>query len=350
VAVRTVEGTLNGMRASNKGRSPASVLRNRATPEAARVRPTGATQPLQVRQRPSTAFVRDIRTSGCTGLTGRSDRASGRCLLFTGRQMVSTAASRSSAVAQEPSHEPTKAKPRPLKATQDNHSERSQEHPDKRRCLPLTSLGGTYLNSAGLWRKVTEFRRNEIIFTQGDPSKNVMFIREGNVKLTVVNAAGNEAVVAILGPGDFLGEGCLAGQSICMATATAITPTTVLVIEKHEMMRVLHGQHEFSDWFIAYMLARNIRVEEDLIDQLFNSSEKRLARALLLLARYGEQSRPQKMLPKVSQEMLAEMIGTTRPRINLFMNKFRKLGFIEYGGRLRELQINKSLLSVVLQD
>ncbi len=144
MAVRTVEGTLNGMRAPNKGRSPASVLRNGATPEAARVRPTGATRPLQVRQWSSTAFVRDIRTSGCTGLTGRSDRASGRCLLFTGRQMVSTAASRSSAVAQEPSHEPTKAKPRPLKATKDNHSERSQEQPDKRRCLPLTSLGGTY--------------------------------------------------------------------------------------------------------------------------------------------------------------------------------------------------------------
>jgi CRP-like cAMP-binding protein len=164
-----------------------------------------------------------------------------------------------------------------------------------------------------------------------------------------VNAAGKEAVVAILGPGDFVGEGCLAGQSICMATATAITPTIVLVIEKDEMIRVLHGEHEFSDRFIAYMLARNIRVEEDLIDQLFNSSEKRLARALLLLARYGEQGRPEKMLPRVSQEMLAEMIGTTRPRINFFMNKFRKLGFIEYGGRLRGLQINKSLLGVVLK-
>jgi len=207
----------------------------------------------------------------------------------------------------------------------------------------------SFLNSTGLGRRVAEFRRNQIIFSQGDPSKNVLFIREGGVKLTVVNAAGKEAVVAILGPGDFVGEGCLAGQSICMATATAITPTTALAIEKHEMIRVLHGEHEFSDRFIAYMLARNIRVEEDLIDQLFNSSEKRLARALLLLAHYGEQGRPQKMLPKVSQEMLAEMIGTTRPRINFFMNKFRTLGFIEYGGRLRGLQINKSLLSVVLQ-
>ena len=154
-----------------------------------------------------------------------------------------------------------------------------------------------------------------------------MFIREGGVKLTVVNAAGKEAVVAILGPGDFVGEGCLAGQSICMATATSIVPTSLLAIEKREMIRVLHGEHELSDRFITYMLGRNIRVEEDLIDQLFNSSEKRLARALLLLARYGDQGRPQKILPRVSQEMLAEMIGTTRSRINLFMNKFTKAGF-----------------------
>jgi len=177
-----------------------------------------------------------------------------------------------------------------------------------------------------------------------------MFIREGSVKLTVVSASGREAVVAILGPGDFLGEGCLAGQSICMATATAITPTTVLVIEKHEMIRVLHGQHEFSDRFITYLLGRNIRVEEDLIDQLFNSSEKRLARTLLLLACYGKQDQPHGLLPRVSQETLAEMIGTTRTRVNLFMNKFRKLGFIGYGRGLRGLRINKSLLSVVLQD
>ena len=190
----------------------------------------------------------------------------------------------------------------------------------------------------------------EIVFTQGDPATSVLYIQEGGVKLAVVNAAGKEAVVAILGPGNFVGEGCLAGQSICRATATAITPTTVLVIEKHEMIRLLHGQHEFSDRFIAYMLARNTRVEEDLIDQLFNSSEKRLARALLLLARYGEQGRPQEMLPKVSQEILAEMIGTTRARVNFFMNKFRTLGFIEYGSRLRGLQINKSLLSVILRD
>jgi CRP-like cAMP-binding protein len=167
------------------------------------------------------------------------------------------------------------------------------------------------------------------------------------VKLTVVNETGKEAVVAILGPGDFLGEGCLAGQTICMATATTIAPTDVLVIEKKEMMRALHGEHEFSDRFITHMLARNIRSEEDLIDQLFNSSEKRLARALLLLARYGTPGEPQKVAVKVSQEMLAEMIGATRPRVNFFMNKFRKLGFIRYNG---EIHVNNSLLSVVLHD
>jgi len=204
-----------------------------------------------------------------------------------------------------------------------------------------------FLLSAGLGRKVDKFRGKETVFAQGDPAKNVMYIQEGGVKLTVVNETGKEAVVAILGPGDFFGEGCLAGQSICMATATAIAPTTVLVIEKNEMIRVLHGEHEFSDRFIAHMLARNIRVEEDLVDQLFNSSEKRLARTLLLLARYGGSDQPQKVLPKVSQEMLAEMIGTTRPRVNFFMNKFRKLGFIKYNG---EIRVNNSLLSVVLHE
>jgi len=182
---------------------------------------------------------------------------------------------------------------------------------------------------------------------QGDPAENVVYIQEGGMKLTVVNEIGKEAVVAILGPGDFFGEGCLAGQSICTATATTITPTTVLVIEKNEAIRVLHEEHEFSDRFIAHMLARNIRVEEDLIDQLFNSSEKRLARTLLLLARYGAQDQPQKVIPNVSQEILAEMIGTTRSRVNFFMNKFRKLGFIQYDG---EIHVNKSLLSVVLHD
>ena len=204
-----------------------------------------------------------------------------------------------------------------------------------------------FLDSAGLGRKVKRFRAKETVFTQGDPATHVRYIQEGGVRLTVVNATGKEAVIAILGPGDFFGEGCLAGQSICMATATTIAPTAVLVIQKNEVIRVLHEQHEFSDRFIAYMLARNARVEEDLIDQLFNSSEKRLARTLLLLARYGKQDQPQKVVPKVSQEMLAEMVGTTRSRVNFFMNKFRKLGFIQYNG---EIHVNQSLLSVVLHD
>jgi len=205
-----------------------------------------------------------------------------------------------------------------------------------------------FLDSASLGRVVRKFRGKETIFAQGTPARNVMYIREGGVKLSVVNETGKEAVVAILGSGDFFGEGCLAGQSRCMATATTVAPTTVLVIEKDEMIRALHQEHEFSDRFIAYVLARNIRVEEDLVDQLFNSSEKRLARTLLLLARYGKQDEPQMMLPKVSQEMLAEMIGTTRPRVNFFMNKFRKLGFIQYNNS--QVHINKSLLSVVLHD
>ena len=204
-----------------------------------------------------------------------------------------------------------------------------------------------FLDSAGVARRVVEYRRSRKIYSQGDPATSVMYLQKGGVKLSVVSETGKEAVVAILGPGDFLGQGCLAGQSICMATAITIAATTVLVIEKVEMIRTLHEEQEFSDRFIAYMLARNIRVEEDLIDQLFNSSEKRLARALLLLARYGAQGHPQKVLPKVSQEMLAEMIGTTRSRVNFFMNKFRKLGFIQYNG---EIHINDSLLSVVLHE
>lgn len=204
-----------------------------------------------------------------------------------------------------------------------------------------------FLDSTGLGRRIDKFRAREIIFSQGDPAKNVLYIQEGGVKLTVVNNTGKEAVVAILGPGDFVGEACLAGQSICIATATAIAPTSVRVIGKDEMMKALHKEHELSDRFISYMLARNIRVESDLIDQLFNSSEKRLARTLLLLAHYGATGHPRKVLPKISQETLAEMIGTTRSRVNFFMNKFRKLGFIQYNG---EIQVNDSLLSVVLHD
>jgi CRP/FNR family cyclic AMP-dependent transcriptional regulator len=206
----------------------------------------------------------------------------------------------------------------------------------------------TFLDSAGVSRKVIQFKRAQGIYAQGDAASSVMYLQSGGVKLTVVNEVGKEAVVAILGPGDFFGEGCLAGQAIRMGTATAVTPTTVLVIQKSEMFKVLHAEHGLSDLFIRFMLARNIRIEADLVDQLFNSSEKRLARTLLLLARYGKQDQPHGvLLPKMSQETLAEMIGTTRSRVNFFMNKFRKLGFIEYNGGL---QINTSLLSVVLHE
>ena len=205
-----------------------------------------------------------------------------------------------------------------------------------------------YLASVGIARSAVEYQRSENAYAQGDPATTVFFIQRGSVKLSVVNPFGKEAVVAILGPGDFFGEGTLAGQTVRMATATATTPTTLLVIEKKEMVRVLHAEHAFSDRFIAYMLSRNIRVEEDLIDQLFNSTEKRLARTLLLLARYGAPGQPQKLLPKVSQEMLAEMIGTTRTRVNFFMNKFKKLDFITYNSS--EIHVNNSLLSVVLHD
>jgi CRP/FNR family transcriptional regulator, cyclic AMP receptor protein len=204
-----------------------------------------------------------------------------------------------------------------------------------------------FLDSAGVARQILKFKRSEKIFSQGDPAKGVKYIQEGGVKLSVVNESGKEAVVAMLGPGDFFGEGCMAGQPVCMATATAIVPTSILFIQKNEMMRALSAEHALSDLFITHMLTRNIRIEEDLVDQLFNSSEKRLARTLLLLARYGKEDKPHGVLPKVSQETLAEMIGTTRSRVNFFMNKFRKLGFIKYNG---SLQINTSLLSVVLHD
>jgi CRP/FNR family transcriptional regulator, cyclic AMP receptor protein len=204
-----------------------------------------------------------------------------------------------------------------------------------------------FLDSAGVSRKVRQFKSADIIFSQGTPADTVMYIQAGGVKITAVSEAGKEAIITILGPGDFFGEGCLAGQALRMGNATATTPSTVLVIDKREMQNVLHQQHDLSDLFINFVLRRNIRVEEDLIDRLFNSTEKRLARTLLLLARYGKQDQPHSVLPKVSQETLAEMIGTTRTRVNLFMNKFRKLGFIRYNGGV---QIDPSLLSVVLHD
>jgi CRP-like cAMP-binding protein len=205
----------------------------------------------------------------------------------------------------------------------------------------------SFLDSAGIQRKVVEFSKKAAIFGQGDPATHVMYIQQGGVKLSVVNERGKEAVLANLRPGDFFGEGCLAGQPIRMGSATSTAQTTVLVIDKEEMIRVLHAEHAFSDRFITYMLSRNIRIEEDLIDQLFNSTEKRLARTLLLLARYGKKDEPQKILPRISQETLAEMIGTTRSRVNLFMNKFKKLGFLD---NTHGLEINSSLLSVVLHD
>jgi CRP-like cAMP-binding protein len=207
----------------------------------------------------------------------------------------------------------------------------------------------TFLESAGVAKKIVEYARDETIFTQGDPCSHVMYIQEGGVKLSVLSKTGREAVVAMLGPGDFFGEGCLAGQPYRMGSAIAITPSVILLVAKDRMVKLLHKQHAMSDRFISHMLARNIRIEEDLVDQLFNSSEKRLARTLLLLARYGKQDKPTRVVPKISQETLAEMIGTTRSRVNFFLNKFKRLGFIEYDGDL-PFKINNSLLSVVLHD
>ena len=192
-----------------------------------------------------------------------------------------------------------------------------------------------------------EYEPTGQIFAQGDPATSVMYIEKGAVRLSVLSHAGKEAVVALLEVGHFFGEGCLAGQSQRMATATAIAASTILAVEKPEMVRQLHAAPAFSDRFLTHMLTRNIRIEEDLVDQLFNSTEKRLARTLLLLARYGQPEVSHRALPKVSQEVLAEMVGTTRSRVNFFMNKFRKLGFIDYNGNLK---INNSLLSVVLRD
>jgi CRP-like cAMP-binding protein len=200
---------------------------------------------------------------------------------------------------------------------------------------------------SGVRLERTTFKPGGRVFAQGDPATTVMFIEQGTVRLSVVSHGGKEAVVAILEAGHFLGEGCLAGQPRRMASARAIDASTIVAVQKAEMVRQLHDVPSFADCFLKHMLSRNIRIEEDLIDQLFNSSEKRLARTLLLLARYGEPDVLHRTLPKVSQETLAEMIGTTRSRVNFFMNKFRKLGFIEYNGGLK---INNSLLSVVIRD
>ncbi|MEO8076749.1 MAG: Crp/Fnr family transcriptional regulator [Acidobacteriota bacterium] len=203
-----------------------------------------------------------------------------------------------------------------------------------------------FLYSAGIARRIVEFRRSDVIFTQGEPCDHVMYLQRGAVKLSVLSKAGREAVVAMLGPGEFFGEGCLAGQAFRMGSATATADSAVLLVDRDQMVELLHRQHALSDRFIAHMLARNIRIEEDLVDQLFNSSEKRLARTLLLLARYGQLDRPV-CVPAISQETLSEMVGTTRSRVNFFMKKFQRLGFIDYRDGLK---VNNSLLTVVLHD
>ena len=210
-----------------------------------------------------------------------------------------------------------------------------------------TPAAADVLDWTGARRQRVDYGPAAKIFAQGDPATSVMYVEKGAVRLSVLSHAGKEAVVAVLDAGHFFGEGCLAGQSQRMATATAMAPCTIVAVEKQEMVRHLRARPAFADRFLAHMLTRNIRIEEDLIDQLFNSSEKRLARTLLLLARYGEPGASHRALPRVSQELLAEMVGTTRSRVNFFMNKFRKLGFIDYNGGLK---VNNSLLSVVLRD
>ena len=220
--------------------------------------------------------------------------------------------------------------------------------PSRSRPLPPPAFDvQAFLRSAKVSPRTVRFASGAVVFAQGAPATSVFFVQEGGIKLSVLSSAGKEAVVAMLGPGDFLGEGCLAGQPLRMGMATAVMRTALLRIPKRDMVRMLHEHPAFSDRFLSHMLTRNIRIEEDLVDQLFNSSEKRLARTLLLLARYGKEDTTQRVLPKLSQETLAEMVGTTRSRVNFFMNKFRKLGLIEYNGGLK---VNSALLSIVLHD
>lgn len=205
----------------------------------------------------------------------------------------------------------------------------------------------TFLNASGVAGKVVRYAPGAIVYAQGAPADTVLYIQQGSVKLSVLSRTGKEAVLGVLSRGDFVGEGALAGQPVRLATASAMTASTIRVVSKRQMVRLLHQQHGLSDRFIAYMLARNNRLEEDLVDQLFNASEKRLARTLLMLARFGKPDGPRRVLPKISQEVLAEMIGTTRSRVNFFMNKFRKLGLIDYNGVLK---VHNELLSLVLHD
>lgn len=207
---------------------------------------------------------------------------------------------------------------------------------------------GSFLAKNGLGRKILELEKRNTIFSQGDAADAVFYVQRGKVKLTVISKRGKEATIALLGPGDFVGEECIAAmQPQRLTTAVALTQCSILRISRNEMLRVLEEEKAFSELFVTYLLARNVRTQEDLIDQLFNSSEKRLARALLLLARFGKDGRPETVIPKISQETLAEMIGTTRSRVSFFMNRFRKLGFIEYNGTL---SVHSSLLNVILHD
>lgn len=233
---------------------------------------------------------------------------------------------------------PSRRRPRPASA--DGSSSRTQPQ-------PVSFDAQSFLESIGVTRRVLRVRKGALIYAQGDAAETVLYVQEGAVALSVLSRGGKEAVLGLMGPGDFFGEGCLAGQLVRMGTATARIPTTVVEIPRQEMADALHRQHALSDVFIAFVLARNIRIEEDLVDQLFNSSEKRLARTLLLLSRYGKAEQSHHVLPKLSQQTLADMVGTTRSRVNLFMNKFRKLGFIEYNDGIH---VNHSLLSVVLHD
>lgn len=232
-------------------------------------------------------------------------------------------------------------KPGETKRSTDDHGQRVP--PPKHQLFDLQ----TFLDSGGSTGRVVEHRSGGVIYAQGDPCDTIFYVQKGGVKLQVISQGGKEAIVAMMEPGDFFGEGALAGQPVRMATAVATSATTVVVIEKQQMIRLLHEQRTLSDRFLVHVLARNIRVEADLVDHLFNSSEKRLARILLLLARYGKQDGPHRVIPKLSQETLAEMVGTTRSRVNLFMNRFKKLGYIEYNGGLK---INDSLLTIVLHD
>ena len=207
-----------------------------------------------------------------------------------------------------------------------------------------------FLAKVGKGRTIADYSKNQVVFSQGDEANAVFYIQKGKMKLTVVSNAGKEAIIAILGPGDFLGEGCLAAQPVRLSTATTISNCSIIRLEKAAMIRVLHDEPAFSEMFVSYLLSRNMRIEEDLVDQLFNSSEKRLARVLLLLANFGKEGKPEPAIAKISQETLAEMIGTTRSRVSFFMNRFRKMGFIEYNGGLDGLHVHSSLLNIVLHD